>query len=115
MVLEIGLVLGWLEANMNPGRVIAFRGFDGRFTPEDCWGDHGCPEAGVLLLAGGIGITPMKAMLPDFLAQHCPVTLLYSVREAQDAAFLPEFAKVGVGWCDDRCQRLSCSGWCRLK
>ena len=82
---------------MEPGRVIAFRGFDGTFTPGDCCGDHGVPQAGVLLLAGGIGITPLRAMLPEFLSRGCPVTLLYSVRKLHEAVFLPEFARVGLG------------------
>ena len=78
---------------MEPGRVIAFRGIDGSFTPEDCY-DHGVPEEGVLLLAGGIGITPMRAMLPAFLDQGVPVSLLYSVRQLQNAVYLSEFARV---------------------
>lgn len=94
LVAQIGLVSGWLAANMEPGRTISFKGFEGIFTPGDCLGDQGCPEAGVLLLAGGIGITPLRAMLPELLQRGCPVTLLYSVRDLQDAVFLSEFAEV---------------------
>lgn len=93
MCLQIGLVSAWLEDNMHRGRVIGFRGFEGVFTPSDCC-PEGLPEAGVLLIAGGIGITPLKAMLADCLAAKVPTTLLYSVRAPAEAAFLQEFAEV---------------------
>lgn len=91
-VKKIGLVSAWLEDNMHRGRVIGFRGFEGVFTPSDCC-PEGLPEAGVLLIAGGIGITPLKAMLADCLAAKVPTTLLYSVRAPAEAAFLQEFAE----------------------
>ena len=47
-----------------------------------------------MLAAGGIGITPMRAMFAHFLAAGLPIVLLYSVRHLQDAAFLHELAKV---------------------
>lgn len=50
--------------------------------------------AGVLLVAGGIGITPMRTMFAECIARGIPVTLLYSVRLLEDAAFLAEFQEV---------------------
>ena len=84
-----------MAKNTKKGKFLTFRGFDGTFTPEDCCEDGGIPKAGVLLLAGGIGITPMRAMLPHFVDEGVPVTPLYGVRHCEDAAFLDEFAQVG--------------------
>lgn len=38
----------------------------------------------------------MRVMFAECLKRRIPVTLLYSVRRAEDAAFLPEFKEVGV-------------------
>ena len=46
-----------------------------------------------MFLAGGIGITPMRAMFAQ-LKGKCPVTLIYCVRQLQDAIFLRELAEV---------------------
>ena len=54
----------------------------------------GSSFAGVLLIAGGIGITPMRTMFAECIARGIPVTLLYSVRLLEDAAFLAEFQEV---------------------
>ena len=51
------------------------------------------PPGGVVFLAGGIGITPVRPMFAE-LKGRCPVTLLYCVRQLQDAVFLREFAEV---------------------
>ena len=50
--------------------------------------------AGVLLIAGGIGVTPMRVMFAECILRGYPVTLLYSVRKEEDAAFLEEFREV---------------------
>jgi ferredoxin-NADP reductase len=62
-------------------------------------GDFVLPErsmAPVVLLAGGIGITPFRSMLKSMVdtGDRRPVTLLYSVPTPQAAAFLDELE----GW-----------------
>lgn len=52
--------------------------------------------AGVMLVAGGIGVTPVRAMFDVCLRRAYPVTVLYAMRTLQDAAFLTEFSKVGI-------------------
>jgi ferredoxin-NADP reductase len=47
------------------------------------------PGGGVVLIAGGIGVTPIFAMLQSLLAQKRPVTLLYCARTRAHAPFLP--------------------------
>ena len=48
----------------------------------------------VLLVAGGVGISPMRSMLQEMLAlkQRPAVTLLYSARRTDEFAFIDEFA-----------------------
>jgi NAD(P)H-flavin reductase len=48
-----------------------------------------------LLVAGGIGITPMRTIFAECIKRGIPVTLLYTVRHLEDAAFLAEFQEVG--------------------
>ena len=45
-------------------------------------------------MAGGIGVTPIRAMLAVCVQRGYPVTLIYTVRRAGDAAFLSEFKEV---------------------
>ena len=45
-----------------------------------------------LLIAGGIGITPLRAMLRELLAQRLPVELVYLARTPESAAFHDELA-----------------------
>ena len=77
---------------MQPSRTIRFRGVDGNFTLER---GTPLPAAGVLLIAGGIGVTPMRVMLHECIARGVHVTLLYCVRRQEDAVFLEEFLQVG--------------------
>jgi predicted ferric reductase len=44
----------------------------------------------VLLVAGGIGITPLRALLEALPARHGDLTLLYRVRDARDIVFRDE-------------------------
>lgn len=82
---------------MKPGKTIGFKGVDGDFTLELT---KGIACSRVLLVAGGIGITPMRVLLAERLALRHPVTLLYFVRSVAEAPFLEEFAEVGcqVAW-----------------
>lgn len=50
-----------------------------------------------LFLAGGIGITPILAMIRWCAANHRPWRLAYAVRSAQRAAFLETLAGLGGG------------------
>ena len=50
--------------------------------------------AGVLLIAGGIGITPIRVIFAECLRRGYRVVLLYTFRTAKDAAFLKEFQDV---------------------
>lgn len=49
-----------------------------------------------VFLAGGIGITPFRSMILDAAARGFPraLTLFYSNRSAEDAAFLPELGQI---------------------
>jgi ferredoxin-NADP reductase len=69
-----------------PDGEIHFLGVSGMFTPalaEPVFRP-------VLLVAGGIGVTPMRAMIPEFIAAKRPVALVYSVRMVSEAPFLAE-------------------------
>lgn len=55
---------------------------------------HAATTQKLLLIAGGIGITPMRPMFLGFLKRGLDVTLLYSVRSLDDAVFLPELTEV---------------------
>lgn len=70
-----------------PQGEIHLLGVAGMFTPSLAQ-----PESRpVLLIAGGIGVTPMRAMIPAFVAAKRPVALVYSVRTIAEAPFLAEF------------------------
>lgn len=76
---------------MQPGKTICFKGIDGDFTLQLA---KGIAHSGVLLVAGGIGITPMRVLLAQRLAQKQPVALLYFVRSLREAPFLQELCEV---------------------
>jgi ferredoxin-NADP reductase len=67
----------------------------------------------ILLIAGGIGITPIRSMFLEFLKRQADVTLLYSVRSLDDAVFLPELAEVSIGLPIDLGFRNSLCASCR--
>lgn len=50
----------------------------------------------MLLIAGGIGVTPIRAMFHVCMDLGIAVTVLYSVRCPEDAAFLKEFQEVSI-------------------
>ncbi|GMH40100.1 hypothetical protein BSKO_08004 [Bryopsis sp. KO-2023] len=92
-VKKIGLASGWLHDHMAPGKGIRFRGFGGDFSPFKC---EDCPvdTPAALLVAGGIGITPLRSMLEEFRKAGTDVVLLYSTRTSAEAAFLSELEQV---------------------
>lgn len=85
-----GLVSGALHATLGAGSQLAIGRPSGAFVyPE---GD----DRPLVLIAGGIGITPLLAMLRHAVVNDParPVTLLYSARSEADLAFLPELRLV---------------------
>lgn len=78
-------------ASLAPGSPLKLRGPMGAFTlPED-------PARPVVLLAGGIGITPFVSMLRHEAKTGSarPRTLVYSNRRPEDAPFLDELQSLG--------------------
>ena len=87
-VKRIGLVSGALHATIRPGVLLTVRHPAGSFLyPSD-------DERPLLLLAGGIGITPLMSMLRHAVESEStrPVTLVYSVRRVEDIAFHDELS-----------------------
>lgn len=85
-----GLVSNWMFNNMRPGKTIAFKGVDGDFTLGLA---ATTPHSRVLLVAAGIGITPMRVLLSERLSQQQPVSLLHFVRTLREAPFLQELVQ----------------------
>ncbi len=83
-----GLVSNTLHATLRPGSTVSLRAPAGVFTYPD--GD----DRPLLLLAGGIGITPLLSMLRHAAAAEParPVALLYSARREDAFAFRRELA-----------------------
>lgn len=81
-----GLVSSALHATVRPGAALSLKAPAGAFRYPD--GD----DRPLVLLAGGIGITPLMSMLRHALATEPtrPVTLLYCARTEADFAFRDE-------------------------
>lgn len=75
-----GRVSHWAGQALRPGRWVEVKPPDGSFV----WPAR--QDGEIVLLAGGIGITPMRAMLQAWLAgpRRHPLTLVWSVRERAD-------------------------------
>ena len=83
-----GLVSNALHATVRPGGLLSVRTPDGAFRyPE---GD----DRPIVLLAGGVGITPLMSMLRHAVHSEPsrPVTLIYCARSEADFAFRDELA-----------------------
>lgn len=78
-----GLVSGTLHATVRPGSTLTINRPAGQFLYPQ--GD----DRPLVLIAGGIGITPLLSMLRHAVASDParPVTLLYSARREYDVAF----------------------------
>jgi ferredoxin-NADP reductase len=83
-----GLVSGTLHATVRPGSLLSVRAPAGAFVYP------GGDERPLVLIAGGVGITPLMSMLRHALDSEPtrPVVLLYSVRTAADIVFGEEIA-----------------------
>ena len=85
-----GVVSNALHASLRPGAMLPIKGPLGVF--KYAAGD----DRPLVLLAGGIGITPLMSMLRHALATSParPVTLLYSARSEEDFAFHDELLTI---------------------
>ena len=87
-VKRLGLISSALHATIRPGAMLSVRSPGGSFVyPTD-------DERPLVLLAGGVGITPLMSMLrhASVAEPTRPVTLFYSVRRVDDIAFSDELA-----------------------
>ena len=85
-VKRVGRVSGTLHATLRPGSELHVKPPAGRFVyPE---GD----DRPIVLLAGGVGITPLASMLRHGIAAQPsrPITLLFSVHSERDVVFRQE-------------------------
>ena len=73
-----GLASGWLHDNARPGMVLKVGAPAGDFFLSDE------PQSPVVLLSGGVGLTPMVSMLEAIVARH-PETEVHYVHGAHDA------------------------------
>ncbi|MGX6607565.1 ferredoxin reductase family protein [Micromonosporaceae bacterium Da 78-11] len=80
-------------ATLRPGTRVLIEGPYGALTADRRSGGRK-----VLLIAAGVGITTMRALLDDFAGSGATVTLLYRIRRHEDAVFrteLDEAARCG--------------------
>jgi predicted ferric reductase len=77
-------------AALRPGTRVLVEGPYGALTA-----DHVDGGRKVLLVAAGVGITTMRALLDDFTASGTEVTLLYRIRRPADAVFRTELDDAG--------------------
>jgi ferredoxin-NADP reductase len=89
-VKRLGVVSNALHATVRPGSMLAIMAPNGAFK-YPCGDDRP-----ILLLAGGIGITPLMCMLRHAVAAEPtrPVTLIYAAQNEQGFAFLDEMGAI---------------------
>ncbi|MBL8626772.1 MAG: ferric reductase-like transmembrane domain-containing protein [Myxococcales bacterium] len=77
-----------VHATLVEGALVSVRGPHGDFVFDGAGADH------VVLIAGGVGITPVMAMLRSLTDRAWPgrIDLLYGVRTARDVVFAEELA-----------------------
>ncbi|MBJ7600086.1 MAG: hypothetical protein DLM67_00600 [Candidatus Nephthysia bennettiae] len=75
-------------ASLKPGTRVLVEGPFGQFT------ERGRLLSRVLLIAGGIGITPLRALAEEMLAEGVDVCLLYRCRRVQDIVFRHELDRL---------------------
>ena len=86
-VKDVGNFSGRL-GELKPGTRVIAEGPFGTFTPALSDSAH------VALIAGGIGITPLRAMLDELLARGRAVTLVHRVIREEDLVLRDELAQV---------------------
>ncbi len=77
-------------ATLRPGTPVLVEGPFGRFTVDACRGDK------VLLLAAGIGITPLRPLAEQMAAGGMDVCLFYRVASRRDIAFRGELDELSA-------------------
>jgi NAD(P)H-flavin reductase len=75
-------------AGLTPGKRVLVSGPYGRFTSEVRRGE------GVLFIAGGVGITPIRSLAEQLVSENLPATLLYANRSSDEVVLASELAKV---------------------
>ena len=92
-----GKVSTWLHRHLHVGAVITALPPKGNFVINANQSLH------TVLIAGGIGITPLRAMLHHFIAQHkhnepsfknTSMVLFYSAKSAKEMCYLNEFIQL---------------------
>ncbi|MER5389781.1 ferredoxin reductase family protein [Saccharopolyspora sp. NPDC002686] len=78
--------------DLRPGTRVLAEGPYGAFTAEER------TQRGVLLVAGGVGVTPIRALLEEFSWTGQDVVVIYRVREQREAVLVPE-----LRWLAHRC------------
>jgi predicted ferric reductase len=73
---------------LTPGTTALIEGPLGRFTASTSGRDK------YLMVAGGIGITPIRALIESLVAAHRDVVLLYAVKTAKDLVFASELRRL---------------------
>lgn len=81
----------WIHDQLRPGAVLSVAGPSNNFPLAD-------PDGPTVLIAGGIGVTPVLAQLRALVAaDNRDVAMLYAVRSRSEAAFLPEIERLADG------------------
>ncbi len=92
-VKKLGQVSAMLHATIRPGSMLAIKGPAGRFTYPQ--GD----DRPIVLLAGGVGITPLMSMFRHGVVTEPmrPITMVLAVRNERQVTFRRE-----LEWLDER-------------
>lgn len=75
-------------AGLRPGTRVLAEGPYGAFTSSRR------TRRGVLLVAGGVGITPVRALLEEFARTRTDIVVVYRVRDERDAVLLSELRQL---------------------
>lgn len=84
----------WLQ-QVRPGTRVLAEGPYGAFTGQRR------RRRRVLLIAGGVGVTPVRALLEEFAGERDDIALIYRANAAQDAVLADELRRL-ASWCGAR-------------
>lgn len=88
---KLGDFTAAVHHSLRPGTPVFIDGPHGVFTENKCLGDK------ALLIAGGIGITPLRSLAERLLSLDKDCVLLYSNRSQKDMVFRRELAELEEG------------------